>query len=700
VTLLRRADAKADPDVVAGEARGHPLFLEELTRHVARGGSAKDDVKLDDAIWARVADLDPKARELAEIVVVAGKPLPQQVVAAAARVEPLEFNRFIAVLRAANLVRTGGARWADAIEPYHDRVREAVLAQLTAERKRALHEALANAFQASSQEDAETLALHWREAGNASHASRYAALAGDQAARAFAFDRAAQCYEQALALLPAGHPGRRELRVKLGDALAYAGRGALAAPHFEAAAAESPPIEALELRRRAVDQLLRTGHFDRGVEASRGVLAAIGMRMPASRFGTIAMLLWYRLLLTLRGLRFEEREKGEFTAQELARIDVCWSLGMALTFVDSAVGNAFMNRALLLALRAGEPERITRCVGIEVGFSSWSGVRYWPRTERLIAYVRELAERSGTVPARFFAIGPAGVAHYCNGRFREAATILESALEMTADGSTGLVHERVTARFFLVTSLVLLGRYKEAARIQQEGLRDAMARGDLYASVNLRVGLPNATWLASGQADVAQAQIDAAMGEWSQGAFHLEHHYALLSRVSVKLYAGDADGAYALASEHLAKTRGSLLWRIQATRLRTLHVHASAVVAKLAKVGLASREGARLREEALRDARAIEKEGAPWALPFATLARAGVALREGKRDEAIAGLDAGARGLDAADMVAHAAAARDRGARLRGGGEGEIARTAALLRGEGVVDVERFVEMLVPGMRG
>ncbi len=247
VALLRKGDvASSDPEAIATEAGGHPLFIEELARHVGLGGVATEDgptphrgqplrVKLDDAIWSRVVHLEPAAREVAELVAVAGKPVPQEIVAAAARIEPGEFTRRAGALRVGNLVRTGGARWADAIEPYHDRVREAVLGQLEAPRRRALHEALAIAFEALVARRSGDARDPLARSGNGSRAAKYATAAGDEASKAFAFDRAAQWYEQALTLSPEGPP--QELRIKLADALASAGRGALAAKHFEIAAA-------------------------------------------------------------------------------------------------------------------------------------------------------------------------------------------------------------------------------------------------------------------------------------------------------------------------------------------------------------------------------------------------------------------------------------------------------------------------------
>jgi hypothetical protein len=698
--FLRRAtgdDAAADPEAIASEADGHPLFVEELARHVALGGSARDDVKLDDAIWSRVLQLETKGREIAELVALAGKPIPQEVAAAAARVEPGEFNRRVATLRVTNLVRTGGARWSDAIEPYHDRVREAVLAKLAPERRRALHEALALAFEASPHRDPETLATHWREAENASHATRYAVAAGDQASATFAFDRAARWYEQALGLLPAGHASRRELRIKLGDALTFVGRGAPAAEEFEAAAVGAPPLEALELRRRAAENLLKAGHFDRGIEASRAVLAAIGMRMPSTRFGVIASLVFYRLRLALRGLKFRAREKGEVTAQELIRIDTCATLSTALAFVDPAVCRIFATRALLLALHAGDLVRITCAVSVEAAASGLGGSRAWPRTERLLRYARELSDRSGDVRARWFDDGGAGVGLYASGHFRESAEALEHATGLQESGSIGQGWERLAIRNYTINSYGYLGRFKELRRLQQEGLRDGIARGDLFLTVLMRTGHASWSWLIHDQPREAETHAESAVSEWSRRGFHLVHNDALTARTCAKLYAGEVEAAHAVATELLTRTKRSLMWFIQSRRVRAFQLFSATSLAML-EGGRGDRAG--LLQAVEKTATSLERERAAWADPFAKLARAGLALRRGDEREATATLDAAAAAFDATDMHGYAEASRDRAARLRGdaASAAEIARIADHFRAEDVAVPERFIRMLAPGL--
>jgi eukaryotic-like serine/threonine-protein kinase len=705
--------AGTDPDVVADEAGGHPLFVEELARHLALGGSAGNDVKLDDAIYSRIEQLETPTREMAELIAIAGMPIPQEVVATAARLEAAEFTRRTSMLRAANIVRTRGARWADAIEPYHDRVREAVLAHLDRSRRRALHEALALALEAptsqldrrpptahgdawaSSQRDPETLALHWREAGNAARAARYAQIAGDQAWRAVAFDRAAEWYEQALELSPGDAASELALRVKLGDALASAGRGALAAAEFELAAESSAPGKALELRLRSADQLLRSGHFDRGIAVSRAVLAAVGMRLPSTSFGAILILLYYRFRLFVRGFGFRERDEADVPSTELMRIDACWSIGMALMFVDTGVGFLFLTRALLLALDAGELKRIVRCVGMETGVVGAAGGLALKRIRRLIDLTERLAEQSGSPECSFFALGPAGGALFCCGLFHEGADHIERSLAVLEDRSVSLVHERMTMRIFLINCFRFIGRYRDLRRRQREWLEDARARGDLYGTVELTVGNAAFSWLAEDRPDLAEQSAREVMSRWSTSGFHLEHMHDIEGRVHALLYTGDVAEAHEIARELWARTKRSLLWRIQIVRISIFYLNAGAALCLLGK-GLGDRK--QLLRQARACARALERERTAWCVPLASVVHAGLALHTGARDEALRRLDAAARDLLEQGLGGYALAARDRAARLRGESAAEeLARVAEAWQAEGVVSPERMSRMLVPG---
>jgi eukaryotic-like serine/threonine-protein kinase len=681
---------------IALEAGGHPLFVEELSRHAAQHRSTLRDVRLDEVIWSRVVELEALARALVEVVAVAGKPIPQDVAASAAALAPADFQREVAILRACRLLRTSGSDWEDAIDTYHDRIRESVLARLHADRLRALHEAIAVALEAAAKSDAESLAVHFRESGNAARGAHYAELAGDEALRTFAFERAVEWFEQALELRAHDAAERRGVRIKLGDALALAGRGVLAARHLEQAAEESPARDALELRRRAAEQLLNSGHLDEGIAGIRRVLALIGMRMPSSRLGTLLALFRLSWLVRLRGLAFVERSRGRASADELVRIDTCWSIARALGFADSMVGFVFSMRALLLALRAGDLNRILPPLAMTATFWNVAGNRRARQGTKMLRLALRLSRRSDDRRAHVVVGIGASLALFFYGRFRRARHRLLQATHL-AEAQRGIVFERTALRMILLQSLGFLGRFRELCSYQEQALRDAEARGDVYATVGVQVGFPNLAWLIKDRPDLAEEALRAATAAWSQRGFHTQHFDVLCAHVSLNLYRGEVEQAYERARELSTRARRSLLWRIQVFRLRVLYGHGSAVLALL-EAGIGDRQA--LLRQLAGGARSIERERMAWMSPFARVLRAGLALQAGDGSGAVRALRAAAGEFLVGDMAAYSVAASERAARLQADSAAtdEMERASTWLRKEGVVAPERMLAVLIPGL--
>ena len=201
------------------------------------------------------------------------------------------------------------------------------------------------------------------------------------------------------------------------------------------------------------------------------------MRLPSSRLQTIVLIVYYSLLVRLRGLRFRERTKAQITAADVTRMDTCWSLAMVLGFVDTYVGLIFQRRAA-----SGFGRRRSRshhaCGGDGRGFQRDRGrpslATHFSAASSHAGSGEPKRHRTGT---RYAAAAP-GLATLFNGHFREAAEHFARTLEILEDGSTGLVHERVSSLLFSMDALAYLGRFKQLRRSQQDGLRDAHARGD------------------------------------------------------------------------------------------------------------------------------------------------------------------------------------------------------------------------------
>src|SRR5581483_11222150 len=254
--LDARKLAPAERAAIADESRGHPLFVGELLRRAGAGPQ-----RLEDALWTQIARLDEAPRRLLEIVAVAGAPLPAHVIARAADCPLAELQPLTNSLRAAHFISTGGARASDAVEAFHDRVGAAVLAHLDGEALRDRHERLARALEDSGRADPETLGHHWLGAGQRAKAAALYLQAAHEAAEALAFERAVRLYRRSFELQP---PPAADW-TRLGEALHNIGRGVEAAHAFLAAAKLASGLDAVELKRRAAEHLLRGGHIDEGL---------------------------------------------------------------------------------------------------------------------------------------------------------------------------------------------------------------------------------------------------------------------------------------------------------------------------------------------------------------------------------------------------------------------------------------------------
>ena len=687
-------------DAIVREAAGHPLFIDALVRHSAVAGAATASMRLEDALWARVASLAPGPRQAMQMLAVAGAPVTQEVLASAVGGDAAELGRHISLLRVAHLASIAGARATDMIEPYHDRVRASVLANIGDDDRVACHRALAIALERAPRRETEALALHWRGAGDSAQAATYSALAADEAVGALAFDRAAALYETAIEL--GRHVGaeRSALHEKLGDALANAGHGVRAAEAYAQASRGADAARSLDLQRRGADQLLGAGHFDEGLAAIGRVLASIGLRLPRSPLTALLFFLACRLYLRVRGLGFRPRDVSQITATELTRIDVCWSVAFSLGVADTIRGAAFQARNLILALRSGERYRIARALASEAGYASVPGTRAIRRTEALLLRAHTVAAESGNLHAVGWAHFTSGITYFQFGRYKRGLEHLERAKAAWAE-VPGALWEQDTMLFMAIDCLVQLGHIGRVVRETLDAVREARQRGHVYATVHLRTGWANVAWLAMDEPEEALAQVGLAMSEWSKRGFQVEHYREFIARTNALLYSGRAREAHAYLTASWPALRRSLLpLTIQCLRIFALHARARSALATAEEGG---DDRARLLRDAVRAARRIEGERADWATAKAKLLRAGIAVAgriggEGT-EHAVSLLREAIAGFDAADMALYAAAARRCLGALLGGDEGRgLVRAAdAWMMSETIKNPVRMTALLAPG---
>ena len=114
----------------------------------------------------------------------------------------------------------------------------------------------------------------------------------------------------------------------------------------------------------------------------RDVLAASGMRLAPAPWQALLSTLFRRAFINLRGLGFRETDPGRIPPQVIIRIHTCWSVAQGLGMVDTIRAAEVQMRHLLLALRAGEPYRVSRALAVEAGYHAIAGGPRRARTQK------------------------------------------------------------------------------------------------------------------------------------------------------------------------------------------------------------------------------------------------------------------------------------------------------------------------------
>jgi hypothetical protein len=403
-----------------------------------------------------------------------------------------------------------------------------------------------------------------------------------------------------------------------------------------------------------------------------------------------------RARLRLRGLAFTPRNEEEISAEELARVDVTWSAAIGLAMVDTVRGADFQARCLLLALKSGEPRRITKALTLEAANNSAQG---WParkRTARLLEMGQELALHVASPYATGLVLGSSGVAAFLEGRWADARKLCERAEATFRDRCVGAQWERDNCLLFHLWSLVYLGEIRELNSLVPRAMREAESRGERFAATSLRTGDLAYYWLCAGDDDGAEANADESMRRWTKQGFLHQHWDDLLARCEIDLYRGNGPTAFARMQERWQHLDDSFLLLIQVSRTEAHFLRARSALAAAGEASGADNK--MLLDSATRDARKLEKEKSQWAPPMAKLVRAILAKHRG--EDPLPLLVAAEQGFAAADMHMHVRAVRRQRGRLIGGDEGKllVEDAEAWMRAQQIADPEKLAEMLSPGL--
>ncbi|MEA2165578.1 MAG: eukaryotic-like serine/threonine-protein kinase [Thermoanaerobaculia bacterium] len=682
-------------EAIAREAAGSPFFIQELARSAEAGAGDSEDIitSLDDVIRARVRRLPEPAQHLLEVVAVAGQPLAAGPAIAAAGIDE-DAHPFVAALRAEKLVRTRFRGGEEVLVTYHDRVREAVIDSLDPMQRKDCHLRLALALECCGG-DAEVLSTHFDRAGQPERASAYAFVAAETAANALAFDHAARLYRFAIDIIGIDHVPVERV-IQLAETLGNAGRAAEAAHYFLLGVPAVDEKRALDLRRRASEHLLRSGHVDEGLRIMKDVLASVGMQLPATPRRAVLGYLARHLLLKLRGMKYKERTPPELPPDLAMKVDVAWGVTIGLARIDYIRSAYFQSIQLLLALKLGDPYRVARALGIEAGMASVAGRPSMRQAAVLLEKTDRLCRQIGHPHLLGLSKLCRSTAFYFAGQFRPAVREAEESEKIFRDQCTGVSWEIDTSQIYSVFSLEYLGNLRELATRIPLLQRQAEERGDLYHVIHF-AGRPNILWLAQDDPDLAQRSLESVAANRPRESgfektFHFPQFVDLFARSQIDIYCGRGVESWERARE-IRPEMARWMARVQLVRVEVLHLHARCGLAAAAETGDKQTLAA-----VQRDVKRILSERMPWSQPLAESLQAGVYAIQGRVEQSRELFESAVRNFEKAEMALFAAAARRRLGEITGGetGRAMISEADEWMWSQGVKYPERLTRVLTP----
>jgi hypothetical protein len=671
------------------EARGNPFFIEQLSRYATTQAAGDESgPTFVDMFTVRVRRLPETARAFLRALAVCARPMAPELVCEASGL-PGDARSLVMSLRSGHFIRSSGS--SDRVEPYHDRIREALAAQLSAPEARRIHARLADTLVARGFDDPEALFEHYRGADDRCRAAIQAGRAAERAAVALAFDRAALFYRHALDLNPDAS-NANESKEGYARALANAGRPAEAADAYLAAAYDAPARQRIELQQRGAEQFLIGGHIDRGLDLIRTVLTDMGVRVPRGPRTALLSMLWERTRMRWRGLDFVSRRAEDIDADLLLRVDTCWSAVTGLLLVDMVSAGYFCARHLRLALDAGEPSRIARGMAVEAtAHTAYSTGRRL--AARLVRHAQALAESVGNPHSKALSILAEGITAMAVGSWKKGWMCAQQALVLLRE-CPGATWEMNIAQNVLIWALMYMGELGDVSRLVPPLLAHARRSGNLYIATELCTR-SNYVWLAADNPDEGEREAIESIARWSHKGFHRQHYSALLARVQTALYRGDGDIAWRLFTGQEKQLHRSLLTQFHVLRVEALYMRARSALA----IAAGSGGDKRFLSIARASAQRIATERAAWSDPIGMLVSAGIANVEGNRAVALQLLHEALGRFERADMNLYANVTRRRIGVLQQGATGRelLGHANAWMAAQQIKNPMCMTRMLAPG---
>ncbi len=294
-------------DLLTNETEGNVFFIVEVLRALAEEAGQLDRIVsmtlpqqvfsggMKAVVHRRLNRVPENARSALVVAAIAGRQLDLDILRDI--LPQVDLDSWLATCTDAAVLGVQGGRWQFS----HDKLRETLLADLSADESRELHRQVAGAIERvypGIPEQNAALAYHWRIAGDSDKERFYTALAGEQALRNGAYQDAVAFLERTLTLVAEAETAGLGTETKLKKAA---------------------------LRRQLAEANYGLGNVSESGAQLEQALAVLGWPMPQTRRGLIVAILKQLALQALHRLwssRFLGRARNREEVLEASRIGI------------------------------------------------------------------------------------------------------------------------------------------------------------------------------------------------------------------------------------------------------------------------------------------------------------------------------------------------------------------------------------------
>ena len=420
--------------------------------------------------------------------------------------------------------------------------------------------------------------MHFEASGDAKRAAEYALQAAGQAAGAWPSIGRSRLYQTALRLMADDSPSRRrEVLITLGDAFVNAGLGYEAARSYMAAYEMSRDESQFELRRRAVHQLLVSGHVEEGLVLARQLLAAIGMPIPATRVGTLIMLVLYPPSdWASAGWRSADAP-GPPGPSDFVRLDIAshWRSVSASSIRPAARSSRLVRRSWRCGLAS--PPGSRRALALEAGYRSIGGRSAHRTVMGLLDQARRIATELGDATLQARCTFAEGVIACESADWRRGVERRDLAAQAFRR-LPGVRWERVTAQVLGLFALTVWGNGPTtgfAARADGRGTGSAeISTGSQRWRISFTHGISRAMTPRT-----ALAHHLEAASKWTNPRLDIQRFWHTYALCEIDLYRDDGLAACLRVLDVWPKLRKSLLLHVQPLHLFAQYLKGRCAVA-------------------------------------------------------------------------------------------------------------------------